>query len=609
MSDQDHPLEPFKRATTATIRAIAGDDELEVSFGQGPASVRGNRIRVPLPAIGASAEEINAVRGMGDEFALRMRYHDDAVHQRLAPRGGPAQEMFQWIEDARVAAIGSLRMEGVAQNLDASLEVQCQQAAFDTITTEAEAPLSVAVGLLVRQRLTGRELPPSAENVVQFWRDYVEDHAGSDLDRLKEVLHTQDQFANVCRSIIDDLGLMTELDEPPESEQDDQDTESMDEGADSDSEFLPEDVVLDDENMADENSEGESAMMEMDADMDMDDLGAEADPDEAPMQMPDDSGRIRVDVNYHAYIEEFDEVIRAEELCESDEMIRLRALLDQQLVPLQHATSKLANRLQRKLMAIQNRTWEYDLEEGLLDSSRLTQVIIDPMNPLAFKQEKEMQFRDTVVSLLIDSSGSMRGRSITIAAMCADILGRTLERCSVRVEILGFTTRAWRGGQSRERWIAEGKPSNPGRLNDLRHIIYKSADDPWQRTRRNLGLMMREELLKENIDGEALIWAHNRLVTRHEQRKVLMVISDGLPVDNSTLLVNPSNYLEQHLKYAIDVIENHSPVELIAIGIGHDVTHHYRRAVTITDAEQLGGAMTDQLAELFQTEPKSVQRR
>jgi cobaltochelatase CobT len=609
MSEQDHPLEPFKRATTATIRAIAGDDELEVSFGQGPPSVRGNRIRVPLPSMGASTEEINAVRGMGDEFALRMRYHDDSVHQRFAPRGGPAHEMFQWIEDARVAAIGSLRMEGVAQNLDASLEVQCQEAAFDTITVESEAPLSVAVGLLVRQRLTGRELPPSAENVVQFWRDYVEEHAGPDLDRLRNVLMNQGEFANVCRSIIDDLGLMTELDEPPESEQDDQDTESVEEGAESDSEFLPEDVMLDDDSMVDENAEGESAMMEMDTDMDMDELGAEADPDEAPMQLPDDAGRIRVDVNYHAFTEEFDEVVRAEELCEADEMIRLRALLDQQLIPLQHATSKLANRLQRRLMAIQNRTWEYDLDEGMLDTSRLTQVIIDPMNPLAFKQEKEMQFRDTVVSLLIDSSGSMRGRSITIAAMCADILGRTLERCSVRVEILGFTTRAWRGGQSRERWIAEGKPSNPGRLNDLRHIIYKSADDPWQRSRRNLGLMMREELLKENIDGEALIWAHNRLVVRQEQRKVLMVISDGLPVDNSTLLVNPSNYLEQHLKYAIDMIENYSPVELIAIGIGHDVTHHYRRAVTITDAEQLGGAMTEQLAELFQTETPALRRR
>jgi cobaltochelatase CobT len=277
----------------------------------------------------------------------------------------------------------------------------------------------------------------------------------------------------------------------------------------------------------------------------------------------------------------------------------LRALLDQQLVSLQHATAKLANRLQRRLQAKQNRSWEFDLEEGILDSGRLASVVVDPSNPLVYKQEKETNFRDTVVTMLIDSSGSMRGRSITIAAMCADILGQTLERCAVKVEILGFTTRAWRGGQSREQWIQAGKPSNPGRLNDLRHIIYKGADDPWRRSRRNLGLMMREELLKENIDGEGLIWAHNRLVVRQEQRKVMMVISDGLPVDNSTLLVNPSNYLEQHLRYAIEMIETQSPVELIAIGIGHDVTHHYRRAVTITDAEQLGGAMTEQLASLF----------
>ncbi|MEZ5559450.1 MAG: cobaltochelatase subunit CobT [Pseudomonadales bacterium] len=600
MSDKDNPLEDFKRATTATIRAIAENDEIEVSFGQGPAVARGNKIRVPLPQMGSTQDEINSVRGMGDELALRMRYHDAGLHQQRTPHGGPAEEMFQWIEDARIASIGSNRMEGVARNLDASLEQQCRQAAFDTITVEAEAPLSVAVGLLVREQLTGRALPPSAENVVQFWREHVREAAGDDIARLREHLYDQSRFADVCRRIIADFGLAAELDEPPDADENQDDTETVDENDESDSDASPEDVVLDDESMADENAEGESTMVEMDADMDLEELGAEAEPDDADQPMPDDAGRIRVDVDYKAYTREFDEEIRAEALCENDELVRLRALLDQQLVSLQHATSKLANRLQRRLMAKQNRTWEFDLEEGVLDTSRLSQVIIDPLNPLAFKQEKEMKFRDTVVTMLIDSSGSMRGRSITIAAMCADILGRTLERCSVKVEILGFTTRAWRGGQSRELWIADGKPANPGRLNDLRHIVYKAADDTWQRTKRNLGLMMREELLKENIDGEALIWAHNRLVTRSEQRKLLMVISDGLPVDNSTLLVNPSNYLEQHLKYAIDMIENHSPVELVAIGIGHDVTHHYRRAVTITDAEQLGGAMTEQLAELFE---------
>ena len=600
MSEVDSPLEPFKRAMTATMRALAEDDELEVTFGPGAPSARGNRMRVPLPTIGCSEAEVNTVRGVGDQFALRMRHHDPVLHGRYSPNGGPAQEMFEWIEDARIASIGSLRMEGVAQNLDARLESQCQQAAFDTITAETEAPLSVAVGLLVRQELTGRELPASAENVVRFWREHVEAHAGEKIRSLRQHVDSQVEFATACRTIIADLGLAADLDQPPDGDTNQDDIETMDESDDADSDFSPEDVVLDDDAMADESADGDATMMEMDADMDMDESGADADPDEAPVPMPDEAGRITMDINYQAFTEDFDEVIRADELCDAEEMTRLRQLLDQQLVSLQHTTSKLANRLQRRLMAKQNRTWEFDLEEGILDAARLTQVIIDPVNPLAFKQEKEMKFRDTVVTLLIDSSGSMRGRSITIAAMCADILGRTLERCSVRVEILGFTTRAWRGGQAREQWINENKPSNPGRLNDIRHIIYKAADDTWARNRRNLGLMMREELLKENIDGEALIWAHNRIVTRTEQRKILMVISDGLPVDNSTLLVNPSNYLEQHLKYAIDTIENYSPVELVAVGIGHDVTHHYQRAVTITDAEQLGGAMTEQLAELFE---------
>jgi len=599
MSDAESPLEPFKRAMTATMRALAEDEELEVSFGPGAPTARGNRMRVPLPTVGCSEVELDTVRGIGDQFALRTRHHDPALHARYTPNGGPAQEMFEWIEEARIASIGSLRMEGVAQNLDARLETQCQQAAFDSITAETEAPMSVAVGLLVRQVLTGRELPPSAENVVRFWREHIESHAGEQIDALKSHIGDQQNFATACRTIIADLGLAADLDEPPEGDTNQDDVETMDESDQADSDFNPEDVVLDDDAISDESADGESTMVEMDADMDMDEAGAEADPDEAPVPMPDESGRIAVDNNYLAFTEEFDETVRAEELCDNEEMMRLRQLLDQQLVSLQHTTSKLANRLQRRLMAKQNRTWEFDLEEGILDAARLTQVVIDPVNPLAYKQEKEMKFRDTVVTLLIDSSGSMRGRSITIAAMCADILGRTLERCSVRVEILGFTTRAWRGGQSREQWINEGKPSNPGRLNDVRHIIYKAADDTWARNRRNLGLMMREELLKENIDGEALIWAHNRIVTRTEQRKILMVISDGLPVDNSTLLVNPSNYLEQHLKYAIDMIENYSPVELVAVGIGHDVTHHYKRAVTITDAEQLGGAMTEQLAELF----------
>ena len=603
---EEHPLEPFKRATVATVRALAEDDELEVSFGQGTPTARGNRLRLPLPVLGSDEAEINAVRGMGDELALRFKHHDEATHSRYSPKGGAAEEMFQWIEDARIASIGSLRMAGVAANLDASLEAQCRQAAFDSIVDVADAPLSVAVGLLVRQFLTGRELPPAAENVVKHWRSFVDEQAGQDIKALRDCMFDQRRFASVCREIIADLGVAAEFDDLPEDSQNPQDAETLNEEDDSDSDANAEDLVLDDDALSKESAEGETSMVEMEVDADAEELRAEADPEEAPPPMPDEAGRIRMDVNYQAFTTEFDEVAAAEELCPEEELARLRALLDQQLLGLQHTTARLANRLQRRLLARRNRTWEFDLEEGILDASRLAQVVVDPMNPLAYKQEKEMDFRDTAVTLLIDSSGSMRGRSITIAAVCADILGRTLERCAVRVEILGFTTCAWRGGQSRERWIAAGKPASPGRLNDLRHIIYKSADAAWHRCRRNLGLMMREEQLKENIDGEALIWAHNRLVVRPEERKILMVVSDGLPVDNSTLLVNPSNYLEQHLKYAIDMIETRSPVQLIAIGIGHDVTHHYSRAVTITDAEQLGGAMTDQLAALFDLAPRQA---
>ena len=599
MTPDVDPLDTFKRAMTATMRAIAENEEMEVSFGKGGTSVQGNNVRVPQPNHGCSDTELNAVRGIGDEIALKMRYHDSLVHRRFTPSAGPAQELFEWVEDARVASIGTLRMEGVARNLDANLEAICRQAEFDQITAETEAPLGVAVGLIVRQHLTGRPLPPAAEHVAQFWRDYVEANAGQDIEALKTSIHDQHDFAVRCQNILRDLGLSTDLEDPPELQQNDSDVDTLEDENEPETEYAPEDVVLDEDSYGDEDSEGETSTVEMDADMDMSELGAESEPEEAPQSAIDDLGRIRTTIDYKSFTDEFDEVVKAEDLCDAEELLQLRGMLDQQLVPLKHTTAKLANRLQRKLLAKQNRTWEFDLEEGLLDTSRLSQVVVDPVNPLAYKQEKEMQFRDTVVSILIDSSGSMRGRCITIAAMCGDILGQTLERCSVRVEILGFTTCAWRGGQSREEWINQGKPSHPGRLNDLRHIIYKAADDTWRRARRNLGLMLREEMLKENIDGEALIWAHNRIVSRQEQRKILMVISDGLPVDNSTLLQNPSNYLTEHLKFAIETIEQQSEVQLVAIGIGHNVEEHYSRAVTINDAEQLGGAMADQLADLF----------
>lgn len=594
------PTEIFKQAVTSTMRAISGNEELNVSFGRGKPYLQGNRARIPLPDAGLTKEELAALRGTADRFALRLRFHDAIWHRDHRPKTGIAQDVFDWVEEARVATVGTHLMRGVGQNLNAQLEQHCRNHGYDKIENQKQAPLGEAVGMLIRERLTGLPLPPSAAKVLDQWRDYLDEQIGDQLDSLEESLNDQAEFARLTRKMISSLGLSDEWGEEG-GEGDSEDQEEQSEEMESQA----------GEEMSDQDTSGDTDMTDaiegevpVDAEA-MDMAEAEGDQDEAgapPDPVFDKNWNRPKETDYRAFTTAFDEVVPASEMCDAAELERLRGVLDKHLQNSHVVISKLANRLQRKLMAQQNRTWEFDQEEGTLDTSRLPAVIIDPFHPLAFKREKDMKFRDTVVSLLIDSSGSMRGRSITIAAMCADILGRTLERCAVKVEILGFTTRAWRGGQSRELWLQQGKPAHPGRLNDLRHIIYKAADVQWRRARGNLGLMMREELLKENIDGEALLWAHSRLIGRPEDRRILMVISDGLPVDNSTLLVNPSNYLEQHLKFAIDKIENHSPIELVAIGIGHDVTHHYRRAVTITDAEQLGDAMIEQLADLFDEE-------
>ncbi|MDZ7684251.1 MAG: cobaltochelatase subunit CobT [Gammaproteobacteria bacterium] len=597
MTQIDDPTEAFKQAVTSTMRAISGNDELQVTFGRGKPYIQGDRARIPLPDEGLSVDELAALRGTADKFALKMRFHDDGFHQGRRPEAGVAQDVFDRVEDARLASIGSYLMKGVGQNLNAQLEEYCQSRGFDSVESQEQAPLAEAVGMMIRERLTGLELPSSGRPVVEQWREYIDEQLGDQFEQLDDHLFDQHAFSDLARQMIMSLGLSDEWgEESGDGESDETEEQSEDMEAEAGDE------------MSDMESSGDADMSdaiegEVPVDVDATDMAeGEGDEDEAgapPEMDPNKDWNRPKEFEYNAFTTAFDEIVMAHDLCEPTELERLRSVLDKHLQNSHVVISKLANRLQRKLMAQQNRTWEFDLEEGQLDTSRLPSVIMDPLHPLAFKQEKDMKFRDTVVSLLIDSSGSMRGRSITIAAMCADILGRTLERCAVRVEILGFTTRAWRGGQSREMWLQQGKPPTPGRLNDLRHIIYKAADHPWRRARGNLGLMMREELLKENIDGEALLWAHNRIVNRPEERRILMVISDGLPVDNSTLLVNPSNYLEQHLKYAIDKIENHSSIELVAIGIGHDVTHHYRRAVTITDAEQLGDAMIEQLADLF----------
>ena len=612
-SSKESPSEPFKRAVAGALRAIARKPELEVTFAAERPGLMGGKARLPEPARKLTRAEAAIVRGNANSIALRLACHDDAIHRRLQPNGQQARAVFEAVEQARVEAIGARRMDGVAMNLTAMLDDKFHRAKFDDVSDRADAPIEEALALMVRERLTGLAPPPAARKLVELWRPLIEERAGEDLDRLENVIEDQRQFGDAVHDLLESLEMgedrsseSEDEDEGEDEEQKKQESGEDGDAADSDEQqrMASEDTQVSAEDMPDSAAESaESPSADMADDSDMGDTETPGEP-QRPRQFGNNEPR---GPDYRPFTPKFDETIAAEDLCEPEELDRLRGYLDKQLSNLQGVVARLANRLQRRLMAQQSRSWDFDLEEGILDPARLTRVIIDPMHALSFKAEKDTEFRDTVVTLLLDNSGSMRGRPITVAATCADILARTLERCGVKVEILGFTTRAWKGGQSREHWLTAGKPANPGRLNDLRHIIYKSADAPWRRARKNLGLMMREGLLKENIDGEALDWAHKRLLARTEQRKILMMISDGAPVDDSTLSVNPGNYLERHLRWIIEDIETRSPVELIAIGIGHDVTRYYRRAVTIVDAEELGGAMTEKLAELFAEKPVAPQ--
>ncbi len=598
------PADPFKRAVAGCMRAMSGRPDLEVTFGSDRPLLAGAKARLPSPQKKPTAKEVAVSRGLGDSMALRLACHDAAIHRRHAPQGPEARALFDAAEQARIEAVGATRMAGVADNLASMLDDRYRRQKLDAVTDRGDAPLEEAVSLLVRERLTGLAPPPAAKKVAELWRPWIEEKAGADLDRLTERIENQEAFGDIIRDVISSLEMGDEGSSDSDSEEGADDDETPDEGSD--------------ETEGGEDSEGDAGASPQDADAsaeDTADTDLEAEEADSERIEEDDSeareaGEVRRRSDqmsghegaapYRAFTTRYDEMAKAEDLCDAEELGRLRGFLDKQLAPLQGAVARLANRLQRKLLAQQNRSWDFDQEEGVLDAARLSRVVIDPAQPLSFKVERDTEFRDTVVTLLLDNSGSMRGRPITVAAICADVLARTLERCGVKVEILGFTTRAWKGGQSREAWLQANKPGNPGRLNDLRHIIYKSADAPWRRSRRNLGLMLREGLLKENIDGEALAWAHNRLLGRPEQRRILMMISDGAPVDDSTLSVNASNFLERHLRQVIAEIEDNSPVELIAIGIGHDVTRYYRRAVTIVDSDELAGAMTEKLAELFE---------
>ncbi|MFG6559998.1 cobaltochelatase subunit CobT [Sulfitobacter sp. 1A15299] len=616
MKKSDNPADAFKKALAEATKVMADDAELNVSYSVDPSGLSGDAMRLPQVSRRMTREEVLLARGTADALALNRRYHDAATHARYAPQGDMARELYEAMETARCEAMGARDMPGTAGNIDVKIKHEALRRGYDQAKQASDVPLSVAAGYMVRHMATGRPLPAGAENAMELWRGFIEDQAGGTLEGIDGSLANQADFARLARKMISDLGYGDQLGDDPDSQDEDQEDQA-EEG--SEEEQDPDSTGQDDqdeeeaegtpENSQEQQQDESQAQVSMDDEADQE-LGDEAEMPEgdAPMDPPPPPPVSDADPEYRVYQSAHDEVIGAEELAEPIELERLRAYLDQQLEPLKGAVGRLANKLQRRLQAQQNRSWEFDLEEGTLDAGRLARVVANPTTPLSFKVEKDTEFRDTVVTLLLDNSGSMRGRPISIAAICADVLARTLERCNVKVEILGFTTRAWKGGQAREAWLNDGRPAQPGRLNDLRHIIYKSADAPWRRTRDHLGLMMKEGLLKENIDGEALEWAHRRMLARHEARKILMVISDGAPVDDSTLSVNPANYLEKHLRDVIAMVEKRRAVELLAIGIGHDVTRYYDRAVTITDVDQLAGAMTEQLAALFDSDPRKRAR-
>ncbi len=602
-----NPADPFKKALTEATKSIANEPELNVSFSVDPPGVSNETVRLPQISRNLTKDEVMLARGTADAYALKLRFHDEQTHQKYMPQGQVAQDLYEAMENVRVEALGARVMPGTARNIDTKIEDDFNKLGYNNASNPEDVPISVAASLLLRKIATNRNLPKPAQRLVDLREDSLKSGAQNSLHALVDSLNNQKEFSKLTRQVIEDLGFGDQLGEDPDDNendhQEDSEQEEQEENQESDgneSQDNQEDWEQDSDDTGDHENDPSQAQISTD-DIDDQEMSEDTDmPDGSESIDPNKNNKYSdADPNYKVYTTNFDEEILAEELAEPAELERLRAYLDQQLEPLKGAVSRLANKLQRRLQAQQNRSWLFDMEEGLLDCGRLARVVSNPTTPLSFKVESDIEFRDTIVTLLLDNSGSMRGRPISIAAICADVLARTLERCQVKVEILGFTTKAWKGGQSRETWLHEGRDQSPGRLNDLRHIIYKAADAPWRRTRPNLGLMMKEGLLKENIDGEALEWATKRILARSEKRKVLMVISDGAPVDDSTLSVNSASYLEKHLRDVIQMVENKKLMELIAIGIGHDVTRYYKHAVTITDIEQLAGAMTEQLAQLF----------
>ena len=581
--------EILKEAISAATRALSQDPELEVGFGGMPAT--GNKLVLSNPP--SKKSDLASYRGEADSLACSKRFSDKNIH----PDTGSLKinKLINSMEDIRVEILGSLKYEGVASNLKAKFENKCKSVLL--LEEGKEELLEPALEAWLRQLLLRDKLSTTQSKIIKPWKKSLNEKELQFKKEFLESLEDQIGFSETARRLLHELGIDIE---DKEKEEDQDTNDSQDSDAEEDEANTAEEEMSQEPDMSQEMDSPELSEEEME--LEESDEDSIVDEDQEALTNSSWLERLveqTLNFEYKVYSRDFDEESLAEEMCSPEELQRLRRHLDQLMGPSKSTISKLAHRLQRFLMAQQNRSWEFNKEEGLLDSSSLHKIILDPVTPLSYKIEKDTEFRDTVVSILVDSSGSMRGRSMTVAAICADIISTTLERCNVKTEVLGFTTKQWKGGESRKRWVEAGKPENPGRLNDLRHIVFKSADTSWRRGQKNFGLMLREGLLKENVDGEALIWAHDRLVKRQEQRKILMVISDGAPVDDSTLSTNPNNYLDLHLRQVIHSIETQSPVKLIAIGIGHDVTRYYQKAVTIHRAEELGGVMLDQLTDLF----------
>lgn len=630
-ADSEKKRENFEQALKACTRAVSGDAALDVIFSsEKPGLHHGKVVLPPLP-VRATQKTVRELRGLADSAALRHKYHDTTLHNRLSPTSPKGKAVFDAMEEARYEAFG-YKARGTRKNLSAFAESRTLKTYSDPAVKDLESRLAPLMAILVREKLTGQTIPKSLLAPIGDDLAVIDQKIGSLLHGLKDQSITQSQLAILSRTVITDLLGEDPFDDqkgdqqsPDEDIGDDPPEDEVEDGADDTalSQIQEEgqtEAGTSDEAIEDPDRQKEDTDSELENDEQSSEIGTETCGGSGPEGERDaHSGMMQQSnlpldslygiASYTAFTEEYDEIIRAEDLCEAEELDRLRQYLDQQMAPLSGAVAKLANRLQRRLMAQHRRHWQFDLDDGLLDAGRLARVIANPLQSLSYKMESETEFKDTVVTLLLDNSGSMRGRPISTAAISADILARTLERCGVKVEILGFTTKAWKGGQARQKWLKEDRPQDPGRLNDLRHIIYKTADIPWRRTRRNLGLMMREGLLKENIDGEALLWAHQRLINRPEDRRILMIISDGAPVDDSSLSANSGTYLETHLRQVIHWIETKSPIELLAIGIGHDVTRYYKRAVTLTDVAELAGAIIDQLADLFEAGPNRDKTR